>query len=42
MSDKYKELQKLAETDPSEALYRAEAELTFDEFMTFITWISNR
>jgi hypothetical protein len=38
---KYAELVTLFATDPSEALYRAEEELSHDDFMTFIDFASN-
>lgn len=37
----YLELVALFETDPSEALYRAEEELPHDLFMDFVDYASN-
>ncbi len=40
MSEKMRELLELIEIDPSEALYRAEAELDFSEFIDFVEMVS--
>ena len=40
MSNPIDELKALAETDASTALYRAEEELPFPEFLTFVGWLT--